>query len=60
MKTNLFDRLEWISYSFHILLPFMLLKSKYVEFTNLKMKIKADYVPTTNTNNKIYKTTCHP
>jgi len=39
MKTNIFDRVEAINYSYHILLPFILLKTKYVEFTNLEMKI---------------------
>jgi len=39
MKTNI----EAISYSSHILLPFILLKTEYVhvEFTNLEMKIKS-------------------
>jgi len=31
MKTNMFDRIEAISYFCHILLPFILLKTKYVE-----------------------------
>jgi len=33
MKTNMFDRIEAISYSRHILLNFILLKTKHVEFT---------------------------
>jgi len=41
MKPNLFDRIEAISYSYHILNPVILLKTKYVEFTNLEMKIKS-------------------
>jgi len=40
MKKYICDRIEAISYSCHILLPFILLKTKYVEFTNLGMKIK--------------------
>jgi len=40
MKTSMFDRFEAISYSCYILLPFILLKTKYVEFTELEMKIK--------------------
>jgi len=55
MKTNIFDRIESISYFCHILLLVILLKSKYVEFINLEIKI-----PTSNTDNKIYNTTCHP
>jgi len=51
MKTNIFDRIEGISYFCHILLPFILLKTKYVEFINLEMKTKADYVTTPNTRN---------
>jgi len=56
----MFDRNEAISYSCRIFLPFILLKTKYVEFTNLEMKIKADYVPIPNIHIKIDKTTCHP
>jgi len=41
MKTNKFDRIEAISYSCHILLLFILLKTKYVEFTNLEMRLKS-------------------
>jgi len=41
MKTNIFDRIEAISYFCHILLPFILLNTKYVELINLKMKIKS-------------------
>jgi len=41
MKTNMFDRIEAISYFCHILLPFSILKTKYVEFTNLEMNIKS-------------------
>jgi len=41
VKTNIFDRIEAISYSCHILLPFILLKTKYAEFTNLEMKIES-------------------
>jgi len=40
MKTNMSDGIEAISYSCHILLPFVL-KTKYVEFTNLEIKIKS-------------------
>jgi len=40
MKTNIFDRIKAITYFCHILLPFILLKTKYVELTNLEMKIK--------------------
>jgi len=49
MKTNIFDRIEVIGYSCQILLPFILLKTKYVEFTNLEMKIKklTMYLPQT-------------
>jgi len=60
------DRIEAISYFCHIILPFIFLKTKYVEFINLEMKIKS-YVPTQTPitkyiklpiileNNKIFK-----
>jgi len=38
---NIFDRIEAISYSCHILLPLILLNTKYVEFTVVEMKIKS-------------------
>jgi len=41
MKINTFDRIQAISYSCHTLHPFILLKTKYVEFTDLEMKIKS-------------------
>jgi len=41
MKTNIFDRIKAISYSYDILLPFIFLKTKYVEFTNVEIKIKS-------------------
>jgi len=41
MKTDIFDRIEAISYSCHILLPFIILKTKYCRVTNLEMKIKS-------------------
>jgi len=41
MKTIIFDRIEAIGYSCQILLPFILLKTKYVEFTYLEMKMKS-------------------
>jgi len=41
MKTNIFDKIEEKSYLCHILLPFIILKTKYVEFTNLEMEIKS-------------------
>jgi len=45
MKTDMFDRIEAIRYPCLILLPFI--KTKYVEFTNSEMKIKAMYLPQT-------------
>jgi len=39
MKTNIFDRIQAISYSCHMLLPFILLKTKYVEFRNENKKL---------------------
>jgi len=41
MKTNIFDRIEAISYFCHCLLPFIVLKTKHVEFINLEMKLKS-------------------
>jgi len=40
MKRNMFDRIEAISYFYPILVPFILLKPKYVEFVNIEMKMK--------------------
>jgi len=47
MKTNIFDRLKAISYSCHILFSFILLKTKYIEFTKLEMKKLTMYLPQT-------------
>jgi len=41
MKTNIFGRFEAISYSCHILIPFIPLKTTYVKFTNVEMKTKS-------------------
>jgi len=41
MKTNIFDKIEALSYSCPVLFLSVFLKTKYVEFTNLKkMKLK--------------------
>jgi len=61
MKANMFDRIEEINYSCYIFLPFMFFKpNMQLNSQSKKWKWKADYVPTPNTHNKIYKTTCHP
>jgi len=41
MKKYIFNRIEEITYSCHILFPFILLNAKYVEFTNLEIKLKS-------------------
>jgi len=41
MKINICDRFEAISYFCYMLLPFILLKTKYVELIYLEMKIKS-------------------
>jgi len=67
MKTNKFVRIEAISYFCHILLPFILLKTKYVGFTfrneNKKLTMYLPQTPITKyiklpvilENSKIFK-----